>query len=121
MNARAAGVRLPPKKTGASQSNSADSDSVSWQVDGATEGTEAPGDAGTLSLASVIHEIRHTLTVPPERALWDIEDLCRYFKVGRTSAYREIICKPAFPKPVEVGKRRRWIAGEVMAWTAKQR
>lgn len=65
--------------------------------------------------------IEQAPAIPPERALWDKDDLAVYFKVSRSQVYTSIICKPDFPKPIKVGSRERWIAGEVWKWAARQR
>lgn len=50
-----------------------------------------------------------------EHALWDIQDVARYFKVQESSAYK-IVAREDFPDPVSatgVRSHPRWLAGQV--------
>lgn len=66
--------------------------------------------------------IRQASIIPSERRLWDVEQIAAYVGVSASTVYRTMICKPGFPEAVKIeGGPLRWVAGEVMDWTERQR
>lgn len=78
------------------------------------------------TLDDLIGEIRELKSkvlenlVPVDVRLWDIEDLCRYFKCQKVTAY-SIIKSPGFPKRVDAPGDPRYIAGQVIKFAEKRR
>ena len=53
--------------------------------------------------------------------LWSSADVARYFGVSAQSARNRILCKPEFPRPVQVpGVGRRWKPSEVRAYAERR-
>ncbi len=50
--------------------------------------------------------------------LWDIDDMCRFFKVPKYTVY-EWQKKAYGPRPIRVGRHLRWNPRTVWAWVAE--
>lgn len=54
--------------------------------------------------------------------LWTIEQVCSFFQVGRSTAYKSIITRPDFPAAIKIeGGPKRYVPEEVAQWAERQR
>jgi predicted DNA-binding transcriptional regulator AlpA len=54
--------------------------------------------------------------------LWDAGDVADYFGLSRSSAYSRIVCRPDFPRAIQIeGVGRRWKPAEVQAYADRKR
>ena len=54
--------------------------------------------------------------------LWTIEQVCEFFQVRKTAAYRAIFSRPDFPAAIKLpGGPKRYVSAEVIAWAEQQR
>lgn len=54
--------------------------------------------------------------------LWDAGDVADYFGLSRSSAYSRIVCRPDFPRAIQIeGIGRRWKPAEVQAYADRHR
>lgn len=54
--------------------------------------------------------------------LWELTDLCDFFKMGKTTINTKIIADPDFPKPIKIGKTRaRYVPAEVKRFAERKR
>lgn len=53
--------------------------------------------------------------------LWNLYDVAAYLRFSYDHTRTHIACKPGFPKPIKIGRERRWEPGDVRAWAARQR
>ena len=70
-----------------------------------------------MLLTDILEELR---TQNRQTQLWDSKDVARFFRVAPATARNRLLCKPEFPKPIQVnGLGRRWFPAEVKAYAER--
>ena len=59
-------------------------------------------------------------------ALWEIDDICSWLKLSKTTVRVRVVTRKGFPDPVEataIGEKcmKRWFSDEVIEWARKNR
>ena len=69
----------------------------------------------TATLDDVIRRLIIELRIPDEHRLWSAGDIAQYLGLAKRTVAERLVFTPGFPRPVDVGPRR-WYMAEVIEW-----